>query len=578
MKHRQTNCISRRITLTVICCLLYLLVRVTILYTAVDHLHGIDMAEFRIIGQAKAFLDGEGALESYVHLWGTPISAVLIMPFMLLPVDDIIVLKLFILTLSVIGFAALIYLIAWKQNLYSAGLVAFLLIFAPVSHLKWSLMVWGAYPEAYALMPVALVLWVRSLEKPTKPRLFIAGSAAAFLVTYTPACITVMAAVSLLTIYTFLVEKKDGKPLVVFFAGMAILFVFYIAVSQVQNAFNDQEIATQFDGAAFRLTDHLQLPQPSRFINLVNNMEMEHIFITSFERIVLVLALVWVLILGFSRKKKLFQMILVFPVIVLMGFGFILMFPLSEWVGLRHFLGIITAAYVCIGLAAADVFPGVKNVALIFLDRAWRLGIVVILVLINLADIMPLIQPENGGMIWRYRGGTYYAKSLGSIIGAEVDRVNYLLDSYPEMLNESDEQNGFGDVFYLTGSWICCQMYPFKYKYDLLNIEKVKDMHAYFRMLGCALAFKTYEQPEMIDTMQTDEWPKAKDWMHAGYQLCAAMPCAELTFGRQRPALLQRTDEALKAFRLRMRKWTPFVHRNFNDDVFRFKRVRPATN
>lgn len=536
-------------------CLAFILLRVLILLSAIDNFHNVDEAEYQVIMYAKGFVYGWKIDFIYYHLWGLLISAAALAPFVLVGVADMAAMKILALLLAFVAFAALVYLTAWKLGPYQAGLVAAALLLPAVNSLKWNLMIWGGYPEAFSLMSVAILFWVVALDKRTFGWFLFAGMFAGIPLIYSPAVLFMLAAVIAATPLQPLVNQRwrlTGAYLLGILLMLLPFLLWFFASGfwQIRESWLiDNQTTTTF-------TDYIMKPSLRnwRFIKMV--FANYDIFATTFEIVMLAVSSLWLVGAAFSKRYFRQRWRLVFPLILAAALVFLLFFPAIQHMGARHLLGMIVAGSVTIALAMGDTFFDEKHPIARRIDRAVRLMLLAMVLLLNLAQIISLVQPESIDTFHRFRGGDYFDNQFGSVIGPEIDRVNCLLDARLDFLQDMDAKAGFGMVFKRFGYYECCQLEPLPVDYNYMNQDQSeRDPAAFYRGLGCAMALKDRVTTADLPNVPDGGHPEALAWMTDGYEQCFALPCRQLNRRDRRPAVLQWLEKSLTAYAALFPRW-----------------------
>ncbi|HPM75637.1 MAG TPA: hypothetical protein PK961_01000 [bacterium] len=538
-----------------ISCLAFLGLRLLILLSAVDNFHNVDEAEYQVIMYAKGFVYGWKIDFIYYHLWGLLISAAALVPFVLAGVADLTAMKILALLFAFVAFAALVYLAAWKLGPYPAGLMAAALMFPAINYLKWTLMIWGGYPEAFSLMSVAIFIWVAVLDKRTFGWFLFAGMFAGIPLIYSPAVSFMLAAVIVATPLQPLANRRwrlTGAYLLGIFLLLLPFLIWFFASGFWQikeNWLIDNSTTTTF-------TDYIMKPSLRnwRFIKMV--FADYDIFATWFEFTLLAASTLWLTIASFTKRYFRQRWRVVFPLILAAALLFLLFFPAIQHLGARHLLGMVVAGYVTIALAMGDTFFGDKHPTARTVDRAVRLTLLAMVLLLNLGRIVSLVQPESIDTFHRFRGGDYYDNQFGSVIGPEIDRVNCLLDARLDFMQDMDAKAGFGLVFKRFGYYECCQLEPQPVDYHYMRQdESARDPAMLYRGLGCAMALKDQITAVDLTNVPDGGHPEAFTWLTDGFSRCSALPCAKLNRRDKRPAVLLWLDKSLAAYTALFPRW-----------------------
>ena len=477
-------------------CVMFLIIRFFICLTAVDHLHGIDEAEYQIAQHARYLMGESPSIRTWNHLWGQRATAYALIPFLRLGLSETAAMKFLTILISFIGFSSLVYLFAWKMGPVHAGILSVLLIFPNINYLKWSLTLWGAYPEAAALIATGILIWVVGISKNKIPLFFLTGLISGLVLSYNPSVLYVPLA---LLLFGPLVQNSDGRLrnivglILGMVAGLLPIFIYLIS-NGLDLDWSKHTFDTSINHTIF---ESISLPSISRITLLFTNLGKYDIWINPLETVVVLLGCIWMVFTMFSDRFQEFRWRLIFPVSLLLGVLAISAFPLVNFIGLRHVLWLFPSMYVFIAVFLGDriIMDDERNLPWIRIETGLKFIVFLFLAIPHILAVIPLIQPPEKGMLQRYRGMTYYINSMGSMIGDEVGAVNRFFDTLPDGMTRPeywDFREGIGKVFPITGYYRCCRMDPIMI--DLANIsipKKCESKKKFYMGVGCGVALKS---------------------------------------------------------------------------------------
>ena len=440
-------------------CVLFLVVRVLILLSAVDHFDCISGGEYALVDYAKN-IGPEPMVNLPPHLWGSKATVYSLLPFVWMGMEDTVALRFSALILSWLGFMALVYLAVRYAGAAQGAILAILLIFPPPAFMRWTLMRYGAYPESCAMLGVAFLLWVAATSRGKPWFLFFAGVGLGLSQSMSPTTIFASMAFCLLT--PLLIRGRRLVGTISYYGGvLAGLLPIFIALAWQGLDMEYKPTPTWEAGSVFGL---LQIPQWS------NISEVWTLFVSAFDGvfsgsvqfIALAVALWWSLLSGIFLRKSGLLWRLALPLTVLLALGSLMIFSssISVEISLRHLLWLVPVSHFAVALAAGDgVLRWPKNRYLRWIKPlvlAVQVALLCLFVPSGVAGVAALIQPDEMGILFRFRGGSYHQAGIGSILGEEIQYVScYLKEGKPRFHNHHFRQ-GLHFVFPMNNASGSC--------------------------------------------------------------------------------------------------------------------------
>jgi len=503
-------------------CFCFLAVRFAIVLTAVDRVGDVTWAEYQVSELSRHFWTGQPANADVdrPHLWGLSATAVALTPFLFwFHLSDTEALKLLAILVSFLGFAAMVYVLARRVGALAAAVFALLMIFPDQAFLRWSLTTWASYPEAAALVSVAVAAWAIAIERSSRLVWFAAGLAAGVAPAYSASVIYVVLALALLT--PFVVAGDRRVALTGFFflgclTGFLPRLIWLLA--------GGLWLTEQIDSPAARIVQHQFFSWPG--VDRLSASFRRLRLLPLYRNLWTYLGLAWVLYAGLRRDRPQRRWRLVFPLSIFLFFVACLFFSFVGDLTTRHLMWLNIAAVAAIALLANDSLLPLRangkiawyNVA----EYAVKCFIVFLLVIKNVIAIVPYIQPAQADMLAKFRGIDYCRWGLSTVIGPEVDRVNCLIDQQPDP--GPFFQAGMGELFRTSRSEKFIPR-PLPLPPRPFNLPAAEaDRITFARGVGCALAMKGFAENdvERIGYVRSLDRNEA---VTAGFRECAALPC-----------------------------------------------------
>jgi hypothetical protein len=144
------------------------------------------------------------------------------------------------------------------------------------------------------------------------------------------------------------------------------------------------------------------------------------------------------------------------------------------------------------------------------------------LVVANARGVVGLVQFGQMGMFAKFRGMDYARLDLRVLRGAEVDRVNCLLDQRPALDQENPAfARGLGPVFAPPNE---PRVPPLHFEMFVPPSPKF-DPAEYYRGVGCAMALKNGVPASAVERVPTHAFADAPAAAREGYEYCRSLPC-----------------------------------------------------
>lgn len=514
--------------------LLFLIVRGLIIFSAVDHISHASAEELHVAYHARAIYEGREIANPYKHLWGLKPTAYALVPFLALGATDMMALKFLAVLVSFLGFFCLVFLFAWRLGPLPATVLALMLIFPDTKYLKWSLMIWGGYPEAASLICLPILLFAAALVSKSRTWLLAAGLFTALVVSYSVSIIFIPLVMAILFFFPRPIEQPF-KMLGVYSLGF-LLGLIPLAVWMAQDPENLM-LEERALGVARDLTpllDCLSIPSWQRLVELFDKARIWQFFYNPLVTILLALSTCWLLIRGvyFAKTTERNRWNLLFPLCFLVGPLAISAFPFTKHLLLRHVIWFYPAAYVCLAiwLSGRSIRGNSKWAVKVYRFVEIPLKTVLFLAVLapNLWAISPIIQPADMSMLLRYRGLSYYDRGIYNVLGDEVHQINCVLDELPEPMSDRKFISGFAYGFRMVELWEDFLWQPFRPRYHLELMappNNEEDFELFYRGYGCAVAIKPNLDYAELDVIENKFGPGRRKFAETGYSLCATLPC-----------------------------------------------------
>jgi hypothetical protein len=493
-------------------CVAFLATRLVVVETAVDHLHNVDGAEMRLVEHGYYLLGEAPRYESFVHLWGHRATALALVPLLALGVPGASAAKILAILVSFFGAATLVYVLAWKKGPWHAAVAAALLTMPDAPLLKWTLTLWGAYPEAMSLALATTALWVATLSAERPRALAAAGVATGLTLAYSPSVLFLPLALGAVTSLTVAPEKRNAAT--AWYALGAVLgFAPWLVWLAATGAGVRFEAFLASSGEQLPILASLGAPSLTRVAIFWRKLQVGG-FPTDAIGVAIVLAAIGWTARAWRSPERAERWVLVFPATFIFGLLTASMFTLIDDLEIRHVLWLFPAMYACVAIALGDGLAwaarrkGGRRIALL----ALMVSMAALLVLPGAVRLGQFAQWEDWGRLQEFRGYRYYQLRLGSAVGDEIRRLNTLLDRRSDLIEQEPFLAGLREVFPMSGHYRCCLWEPLSFG----GLDGVAtDDPAYWEGVGCGLALKNPEA-------RTDLWVAAERAPAAGNAALAA--------------------------------------------------------
>jgi len=529
---------------------LFLMIRVLVVQSAIDHLHNVARGEYQLAVGAEALLHGQSVSVKWNHLWAQPATAWFIAQMHRAGLRYTTALKVLPLALSFLGFAALLAAIFRRAGPWPAAIFGLLISVPAPNFLKWTLMTWGGYPEAAAMTAVAVGLWISAVGGERKGLLFAAGMATGLSLAYSMSVLGVALAVFVVTplaalpgrrLRTWLLVSAGMaaglSPLIVWLAGGAWSVTYKAKVVGVPGA---------------RIFASVTWPSWANLFAVIRHQTRSGNVMYLFT---LATTTIWAFVSAVKKGGR--RELLVFPVSIAAATLAIACYPFSERLETRHLLWFYVAFYSCLSVMIGDVvgswipnrirkWETFRVSAHARVDTGFgvlsrlvimRLGVAV-LILAQLGFtpfvaaaqtryLTPLIQFAEMDMLQRFHGMTYFRHGVGTIYGKMADRANCLFCQNFAPLNDWEFKRGLMRVLDQKGMYECCTMEPI-----LLELKKLiippdsRDPCAYCRGAGCGIAIQGRER--LADAGPGKLSPEMLACVAEGFNACANLKCPSI--------------------------------------------------
>lgn len=484
--------------------LVFCLLRVGVIFSAPDRLHNSDTAELNMPAEAQSGGLFEFADFNYPfsHLQGRYANIVLIRLIGKILGFGYLNLKIMALLVSLATLLLWMWTLKTVFNPFTALCFALLYTFSPLLYFKWSLMVWGAYPESALFVAVVFALIAYAFHRPVKKRykrVFFVGVAAGLAISYNIINVT-LPILSVLACGLVGVRKERLLNLLTCLVGIRVgiiplkKYISYHGMDAltfhpdlIEKAGGVTNIFNQF------LTSPIEAPAPYLFL------AGAYFDLFNHNPILIIMAIVSFAIL-FSAPMSKFR-----PVALLMPIGVLLlplMFAFSairESFAYRHMVPLVPILYACVSVAITvptETFVKKKIAA-----ACWRTAMIAFLAtwcLFGARGIVGLITPWHPERIFEFHALDYEQYSVGSAVGEELQRLNLAIDS-GRLENESFLA-GFQIAFPQRGQYGCCIKNPL----PIVPVTASATLHALFaddafdnpdvaRGFGYGVAVKKYD-------------------------------------------------------------------------------------
>ena len=522
--------------LVLVASVLFVAIRLAIIITGIDHLSHASGEEGPVVVAAKMLAQSGHYYNPFVHLWGYRPTMWALIALMKLGLSDMAAPKILALLVSLLGFVSLISFVAWRWGTRTGMVLAALFIFPSEPFLKWSLMTWGAYPEAASLILLPLALFGVALESRRAFWPLAAGITAGLVLAFSPSVAFVplaMFAVLLLPVPVTGWFKKVFLLILGTVIGLSpLLWWFSQDVSHL--SFEAHAIAGN-NTAAIPLLDTIRAPAWSPMVRLlVDRLEGISFYGHPWQTVLVLFSAVWLLVVGFwsRRDEARARWQLVFPLTLVLGTLMIATFRFAENLDMRHVLWFFPAGLVCVGFflserpAYAELPVWRRRLAP--LETVIKSLLLLLLVTQNAVAALRPIDPLDGNMLGRYRGVTYQAYFIYHVLGPEVDAVNCVLDQLPERMREMNFRLGFSKGFLIQESWNHFLYRPNRLAYDFHTLTPPPteaERIPFFTGLGCAMAVKAGVQTSDFETIARNYGLNLRTAAESGFALCRHLSC-----------------------------------------------------
>ena len=511
-------------------CLAFLLVRFLILSSAIDHVHNVDEAEYEFAQQAHNYLQNGFISIPFNHnFWGAKVTIAALVPLIRAGLYETYAVKLLALLFSFAGFASLVFLLAWRSNLWATAFVALLMIFPDLNYLSWTMTLWGAYPEACGLMCVAILLWVWTTLQRRGIYSFLVGLLLGQILAFSMSVNFAAAAIAAVGLVA-VAQKQRWTRLAWLTAGMVIGFLPWIwGVAGFRNEF--------FEPGALGNAENLPISKGLSWPELKNLEALYHRMQPVFYKNLYEPALTLLALLGLTlqelRRQRTYRdrWRLVFPATFFCAALILSMCTFTYYLDDRHLLWFYPAGYACLALLLgedvlfAGAKPGTRRTG-IQAERIIKVALFAALLVLHVKDYSRLMQPGHLGLLKDFHGMDYYKNNLGRIYGDEARNINCLLKNKAARLQDWDFHYGFMQVFPMVAVYECCFWKP-----ETIHVVKIPPPieHPFnadnWRGIGCAAALKINMTPADLTAIGGKYGSEALAAALAAYNECAALPC-----------------------------------------------------
>ncbi len=495
-----------------------------ILASSMDRISYMGEGQYQIAGHAYHMMGKGPHYPEFNHLWGQKITAVALMPLLATGLSATMSMKILALSISFLGFAALVYLLAYKAGPTHAGILALLMLFPDLSYLKWNFVLWGAYPEAANFCAAAALLWVLAIDDGRKIPLFAAGAAAGLVFSYNASAVFFIAALPLATLALGGLKTRAKTALTLscgVLVGLLPLLI-WMVLKGFRATYSPAEMLP-----AVTLNHWISWPDFHRVPGIFDKLKHQGFYDYTWQIAVIIPALAWAAISALREPENIGRWKLLFPMSLLSLAFFVALFPFNAHLCPRHFLWLFLLGYFCVALMLGDLATFLVSRRPRKITQWIGLAAVMIflgtLIVSHATLVTHLIRPSALGMFLKFRGDDYYKMRLPSVVGAEVDRVNCLLDADPPFINDESFRSGLGAVFPKSDLRNMLSASP-RGDIDIAAVSLGASGAEYARQfyfgVGCAVALRDVFTAGDIDNLSESDFTQARARAREGFTWC----------------------------------------------------------
>ncbi len=506
-------------------CLIFLVIRIFIAFSAIDHMHNVDGAEYNIAKLAHQILNGTNPASIFNHLWAQKPMAIILSKIVRLGLTATVGMKIMAVFISFLGFAPLVYLLAWRFGPKHAAVLGLLMIFCDLTYLQWTLTLWSAYPEATSFFSVAFLVWAGAVTTKRPSLFFLSGLLTGLILSFTLGvsflALTMVALVPMVALrYRWIrtwIFSAAGMTL-----GLAPLAVWMAAKGYRADYSPEESIQ------AVKLLHWISYPDFNRCTHLLDFFtEGNGLYDIPIQYPLVGIAFFWILLSAFFKAENRERWLIFLPFSLVLCVLMVSVFPFAGFLAPRHVLWFYPAGYLAMAVFLTEKMVPARYAVAAYVEKGVKTALIVFLVCRHLFLIFPLLQIKDLGITFRLRGHDYSLIEVGMAIGDEIDNMNCLLDANPRQLKNNAFLNGLRIIFPMEGQYRCCHMKPVSPQLETIRgpVFKTDSPKDFYIGLGCGLALKTTTSGEDLSRLPLLYNPSARDWAGEGYRMCAELPC-----------------------------------------------------
>jgi len=331
-------------------------------------------------------------------------------------------------------------------------------------------------------------------------------------------------ALAALTPFVFAREKRRAAGLW-YAAGVVLGFSPWLIWLTVHGAGVKYQPFLASAGEPISILRSLAWPSVTRLAIFLRKMRVGDFPLSAIGTALVGVAVLWTTVRALSGKQRHERWVLVFPTTFVCGLVVVSMFTLIQDLEIRHALWLFPAMYACVALMLGDWLTWAAG------RGDWKrapalllLSLVAGLVIFpGVTRIAHFVQLDQWGMSARFRGYQYYQHEIGSLVGDEVDGVNALLDSRPDLTANDSFMIGLRNLFPMSGHYRCCLWEPLAFdKWTLPNAPTDVAPGDFFGGVGCGMAIKSTLGREALLRWSAARAPEIGTALDAGFAACVS--------------------------------------------------------
>lgn len=493
-------------------------------------MRNVDEAEYQLVRHAHHVLGHEPAITTFHHLWAHTAYATLLAPLLFVGLSPTVALKLAAVMIATAGAGTLLAALAWRAGVAAAIVYAIGVIVADAPLTAWSLVYWGAYPEAASLANIGLALLIFAYSG--KPRGLVLPGAVLGLAACSSLSVVFVPAAAFAVLLLARRGRDRWASCGAIAVGAIVGFLPWVWWILTKSA------GRVFESGLFGASPPLGVMDVVTFPDSISMRYAAKAILSAVEspasRVAAIAGFAATGAVWWSRRSERADgWLVIAPLACVLGFLNVSMFGYAKYLDARHVIWFAWTGPFLVATAAAAGDT--------LLARA-RQGLVLVFAVVvaaaNAPRLAPFLDMDGIGMASRFRGYDYFRAQFGSVFGDEVDAVNCFLDSRTWPFADVSFRLGFSNLFFPHSTET-----PFApRKVEPMSIRsrppaEPEARDRFFEGFGCAAALHQSATPRhILIALKTPGIDPSVAL--AAFEECAALPCLPESISRKNRASL----------------------------------------